>query len=161
MHQPKADVDRIYLSRKEGGRGGQVVRVFTRHSSRKRKWNMYYPLAHPRRFIPIKRSNPTGQTSLLKTKNWRNAYWLIWLYPLNETHLSKWLKSYQSVIEYKDLEIEIVRMTGLKTETVPSVIGALGLVKRGPTKILGKIPGKISIEELQKISLMGIAHILR
>ena len=52
-------------------------------------------------------------------------------------------------------------MTGLKTETVPSVIGALGLVKRGPTKILGKIPGKISIEELQKISLMGIAHILR
>ena len=43
MYQPKADVDRIYLSRKEGGRGGQVVRVFTRHSNRKRKWNMYYP----------------------------------------------------------------------------------------------------------------------
>ena len=52
-------------------------------------------------------------------------------------------------------------MTGLKTETVPSVVGALGLVKREPTKILGKIPGKISMEELQKISLMGIAHILR
>ena len=37
-------------------------------------------------------------------------------------------------MEYKDFEIEIVRMTGLKTETVPSVIGALGLVKRGPTE---------------------------
>ena len=138
MHQLKTDVDRIYLSRKEGCRGGQVVRVFTRQSNRKRKWNMYYPLAHPCRFIPIKRSNPTGQASLLKTKNGRNAYWLIWLYPLNETHLSKWLKSYQSVIEYKDLEIEIVRMTGLKTETVPSVIGALGLVKRGLRKYLEK-----------------------
>ena len=52
--------------------------------------------------------------------------------------------------------------TSLKTETVPVVSGALGLVKKkGLGKYVEKIPGNINIEELQKISLLGTAHILR
>ena len=48
--------------------------------------------------IPISKSNPTGQTCpWSKTKCWRSVCWLIWLYPLNEIHLSKCLKSYQSM----------------------------------------------------------------
>ena len=67
---------------------------------------------------------------------------MIWLYPLNEIHLSKLviekLSKYNRVYILVYLEIEIVRMTDLKTETVPAVIGALGLVKKGLRKYLDK-----------------------
>ena len=33
--------------------------------------------------------------------------------------------------KYKDLEIEINRMWDMKTEAVPVVVGALGLIKKG------------------------------
>ena len=46
-------------------------------------------------------------------------------------------------------------------ETVPVANGALGLDKKGQGKYEEKIPGNINIEELQKISLLGTAHILR
>ena len=63
--------------------------------------------------------------------------------------------------KYKDLGIEISTIWGLKTETVSVVIGALGQVKKGLGKHVEKIPGNINIEELQKISLLDTAHILR
>ena len=46
-------------------------------------------------------------------------------------------------------------------ETVPVANGALCLDKKGQGKYEEKIPGNINIEELQKISLLGTAHILR
>ena len=45
--------------------------------------------------------------------------------------------------------------------TVPVIIGALGLVKKGPENYIGKIPGNIRAIELQKTALLGTAHILR
>ena len=41
-------------------------------------------------------------------------------------------------------------MWGLKTITVPVVIGALGVVKKGIEKHIDKIPGKINTTELQQ-----------
>ena len=38
-----------------------------------------------------------------------------------------------------------------KTETVPIIVGVLGLLKKGVDQNLGKIPGTININELQKI----------
>jgi len=64
-------------------------------------------------------------------------------------------------LKYKDLEIEITKMWGLKKITVPVIIGALGVVKKGIEKHIDKIPGKINITELQKIALLGSSHILR
>ena len=61
----------------------------------------------------------------------------------------------------KDLEIETSRMWGMRTETIPVIIGALGAVKKGLEMYLGRIPGQVSISELQKIILLGTAHILR
>jgi len=49
----------------------------------------------------------------------------------------------------------------MKTITVPVVIGALAVVKKGIEKHIDKIPGKINITELQKIALLGSSHILR
>ena len=43
-------------------------------------------------------------------------------------------------------------MWGIKTETIPFVIGALGFIKKGLQKHTEKIPGAISINELQKIT---------
>jgi len=49
----------------------------------------------------------------------------------------------------------------MKTTTVPVIIGAFGLVKMRTENYIGKIPGNIRITELQKIVLLGTAHILR
>ena len=71
------------------------------------------------------------------------------------------LKTTEKLSKYKDLEIEIERMWGMRTTTIPVVIGALGLVKKGMEKYTNQIPGNIRIEELQKIVLLGTVHILR
>ena len=47
------------------------------------------------------------------------------------------------------------------TETIPIVIGALGIIKKGLEKYVDKIAGTVCIEELQKTTLLGTAHILR
>ena len=40
----------------------------------------------------------------------------------------------------KDLEIEITRMWQMKTEIIPVVVGALGVVKKGSEKLMREIP---------------------
>ena len=52
-------------------------------------------------------------------------------------------------------------MWGMRTKTIPVIIGTLGAIKRGLETYLGRIPGQLSISELQKITLLGTAHILR
>ena len=71
------------------------------------------------------------------------------------------IKTTEKLSKYKDLEIEIEKMWGMNTTTIPVVLGALGLVKKGMEKYISKIPGNISIQEAQKCALLGTAHILR
>ena len=52
-------------------------------------------------------------------------------------------------------------MWHLRARTIPVVIGALGLVKKGTKEFLDKIPGNPSLQEIQKIVLSGRAHVLR
>lgn len=55
--------------------------------------------------------------------------------------------------KFKDLEIEIEYwIWGMKT-TVPVMIGALGLIKKGMAKYIQKIPGNIQIKDPQKIKI--------
>ena len=56
----------------------------------------------------------------------------------------------------KDLEKEISRLWGMKTEKT----AAPGLVKKGLKKFINYIPGNINIWEVQKITLPGTAHTL-
>ena len=44
---------------------------------------------------------------------------------------------------------------------IPVVIGAFGVIKKGLEKYIDTIPGTVSIDELQNITLVGTAHILR
>ena len=50
------------------------------------------------------------------------------------------------IIKYKDLEIEIEKMWYLKTSTVPVIVGALGMIKKGrDKKHINKKPGSPSL----------------
>ena len=71
------------------------------------------------------------------------------------------VKVAEKISKYRDLELEINRMWGMKTVVVPIVIGALGHIKKGTEKFTNQVPGQISIPEIQKIALLGTAHILR
>jgi len=48
-----------------------------------------------------------------------------------------------------------------KNIVIPSVIGALGIIRKGMIRYVEQLPGHITIEELQKIVLLGTAHIIR
>ena len=52
-------------------------------------------------------------------------------------------------------------MWQMKTEIIPVVIGALGVIKKGSEKFIRQIPGNINLQEIQKTTLLGTAHILR
>lgn len=71
------------------------------------------------------------------------------------------VKVVEKLSKYKDLEIETERMWGMKSKTIPVVIGALGVIKKGTGKYINEIPGKTQLRELQKTTLLGTAHILR
>ena len=70
-------------------------------------------------------------------------------------------KEFEKLSKYKDLEIEVTKMWQLKTQTVPVDVGLLGKIGKGIDKHLEKIPGNPGINEIQKITLLGTAHILR
>ena len=70
-------------------------------------------------------------------------------------------KAAEKLSKYKDLEIEIGKIRNAKTIVIPLVIGALVIVRKGKKRYVEQLPSKIMIEELQKIVLLGTAHILR
>ena len=70
-------------------------------------------------------------------------------------------KEFQKLSKYKDLEIEVTEMWKLKTKTIPVVIGVLDMIKKGTQNFINQIPGKPSLQEMEKIVLTSTAHILR
>jgi len=63
-------------------------------------------------------------------------------------------------LKYKILCIEIQRMWNLKCTIVPVIIGATGIVTRSLGKNLETVPGKHSIDSLQKTAVLGTSHII-
>ena len=70
-------------------------------------------------------------------------------------------KKFDKLSKYKDLEIEIQRIWKLRTSTVPVIVGALGMIKKGCQKHLDTIPRDPQLQKIQKIVLTSTAHILR
>jgi len=57
--------------------------------------------------------------------------------------------------------IEIQRMWNLKCTFIPVIIGTTGIVARSLRKNLEAVPGKDSINSLQKTAILGTSHIIR
>ena len=70
-------------------------------------------------------------------------------------------KEFDKLSKNKDLETEIQKMWKLRASTVPVIVGALGMIKKGTEHHISTIPGDSSLQEIQKIVLLGTAHILR
>ena len=61
----------------------------------------------------------------------------------------------------KSLCIEIQRLWNLKCTIIPVIIGATGIVTRSLRKNVEAVPGKHSIDSLQKTAVLGTSHIIR
>ena len=60
------------------------------------------------------------------------------------------VKVTEKLSKYKDLEIEIERMWGMKAKTIAIVVGALGLIKKGLEKYIHQIPGNIKFRNYRR-----------
>ena len=70
-------------------------------------------------------------------------------------------KEVEKKLIYKTLCIEMQRMWNLKCTIIPVIIVATGIVTRSLKKNLETIPGKHSIDSLQKTAILGTSHIIR
>ena len=52
-------------------------------------------------------------------------------------------------------------MWNVKTNVIPVITGATGIISKSLIHYLNNIPGKHETEELQKVAIFGAAHILR
>jgi hypothetical protein len=52
-------------------------------------------------------------------------------------------------------------MWNLKSTITPVIIGATGIVTRSLKKNFEAVPGKYSIDSLQKTTILGTSHIIR
>ena len=69
-------------------------------------------------------------------------------------------KEAEKKLKYKSSCIEIQRMWNLKCTILPVIIGATGIVTRSLRKNLEAVPGKNSIDSLQKTAILGTSHII-
>ena len=96
---------------------------------------------------------------VIKDKN-TSECWLIDIAIPSDYNIKN--KKLEKLSKYKDLEIEIARMWGMRVKTIPVIVGALGCIQKGTEKFLSEIPAKnLQLHEVQKIALLGSAHILR
>ena len=70
-------------------------------------------------------------------------------------------KEVEKKLKYRRLCIEIQRMWNPKFTIIPVIIEATGIVTRSLKKNLEAVPGKHSIDSLQKTAILGTAHIIR
>jgi hypothetical protein len=56
---------------------------------------------------------------------------------------------------------DIQRMWNMKCMIVQAIIGATGIVTKGLKKNLEAVPGRHSIDSLQKTAVLGTSHIIR
>jgi len=52
-------------------------------------------------------------------------------------------------------------MRNVKTKVIPVIIGATGTISKSFRKYVSNIPRKHEVKDLNKIAILGTAHILR
>ena len=77
------------------------------------------------------------------------------------TRREKCAKRSGKKLKYKSLCLEIQRMWNLKCTIVPVITGATGIVTRSIRKNLEAVPGRHSMDSIQKTAILGTPHIIR
>jgi len=70
-------------------------------------------------------------------------------------------KEVEKKLKYKGLCTEIQRTWNMECTITPVIIAATGIVTRSLRKNLEAVPGKHSIDSLQKTAVLGTSHIIR
>jgi hypothetical protein len=70
-------------------------------------------------------------------------------------------KEAEKILKYEDLTTEKQRMSNVKTKVIPVIIGVTGTISKSFRKYVNNILGKHDMKELQKIAILGTAHILQ
>jgi hypothetical protein len=70
-------------------------------------------------------------------------------------------KEAEKKLKYNSLGIEIQRMWNQKCTIIPVIIGATGIATKSLKKNPETIPGKHSIDSLQRAAALGTSHIIR
>jgi len=70
-------------------------------------------------------------------------------------------KEAEKKLKYNSLCIEVQQMWNLKCTIIPVIIGATGIVTRSLRKDLEAVPGRHSIDSLQKTAILGTSHVIR
>ena len=70
-------------------------------------------------------------------------------------------KEAEKKLKYNSLCIEVQQMWNLKCTIIPVIIGAIGIVTRSLRKDLEAVPGRHSIDSLQKTAILGTSHVIR
>jgi len=70
-------------------------------------------------------------------------------------------KEAEKKLKYKSLCTEIQWMWNLKCTIIPVLIGATGIVTRSLRKNLEAVPGRHSIDSLQKTPILGTSNIIQ
>jgi hypothetical protein len=112
-------------------------------------WNQ---AVHRQREVTANRADIT-----IKTKK-ENIYTMIDAAILADRNVQK---ETENKLKYNSLGIEIQRMWNLKCTVIPVIIGVAGIATKRLRKNLEAIPGKRSIDSLQKPAILGTAHIIR
>jgi len=69
-------------------------------------------------------------------------------------------KEAERKLKHNSLCIEMQRMWNLKGTNIPVITGDTGMVTRSLRKNLEAVPGKHSIDSLQKTAILGTSHII-
>ena len=77
------------------------------------------------------------------------------------TRRQKCAKEAEKKLKYKSLCIQAHQMWNLKSTIVPVINGATEIVTRSLRKNMEAVPGKQSIDSLQKTAILGTSHIIR
>ena len=130
MYHLKSDIGRLYIPRKEGGSGMMQLESSYKMST-----------IGQRKYLS---TTTDWMLQLVLTDDKRKKAYSM------DIHVSA--KEFEKLPKYRHLPNEVGKTWLLKTWTIPVVVGALGLVKKGTAKQLEKIPDKENLVGMQKNS---------
>jgi hypothetical protein len=109
--------------------------------------------------VPTDRTFPNSQPDIIIRDNEKGTCMLIDIAIPGDRNVIE--KEAEKILKYKDLTVEIQRMWNVKAKVIPVITGATGTISESFRKYVSNIPGNHDVRELQKIVILGTAHILR